>query len=175
MSLIKNEIAWDAQKRRQECDDEKVYSRITIIILIIIIIIIIIAKSSLVIHILCICYEILMQHKGYNKFPISFKPSRCSMDILNIPPTHRWCNQLCGQLIFVHLQKIDWIRSRYYVQLYRFHCNLNSHVLNHLLIHRFNVQYFNHPFFDISNQFFPMLFDIKTIIKEDLESKYWPL
>ena len=154
---------------------KKVYSRITIIILIIIIIIIIIAKSSLVIHILCICYEILMQHKGYNKFPISFKPSGCSMDILNIPPTHRWCNQLCGQLIFVHLQKIDWIRSRYYVQLYRFHCNLNSHVLNHLLIHRFNVQYFNHPFFDISNQFFPMLFDMKTIIKEDRESKYWPL
>lgn len=108
---------------------KKVYSRITIIILIIIIIIIIITKSSLVIHILCICYEILMQHKGYNKFPISFKPSRCSMDILNIPPTHRWCNQLCGQPILVHLQKIDWIRNGYYVV-------------------------FQSSCFDISNQFF---------------------
>lgn len=109
---------------------KKVYSRITILILIIIIIIIIITKSSLVIHILCICYEILMQHKGYNKFPISFKPSRCSMDILNIPPTHRWCNQLCGQPILVHLQKIDWIRNRYYVELYRFHCNLDYSMYN---------------------------------------------
>ena len=125
---------------------KKVYSRIiiTIIILIIIIIIIkIITKSSLVIHILCICYEILMQHKGYNKFPISFRPSRCSMDMLNIPPTQRWCNQLCGQPILVHLQKIDWIRSRCYVQLYRFHCNLNSHVLNHLLILRLIESMYN--------------------------------
>ena len=121
---------------------KKVYSRI-IIILIIIIIIIIITKSSLVIHILCICYEILMQHKDYNKFPISFKPSGCSMDILNIPPTHRWCNQLCGQPILVHLQKIDWIRSRYYVQLYRFHWNLNSHVLNYLWILRLHDVEFN--------------------------------
>ena len=150
---------------------KKVYSRI-IIILIIIITIIIIANSSLVIHILCICYEILMQHKGYNKFPISFKPSGCSMDILNIPPTHRWCNQLCGQPMLVHLQKIDWIRSRCYVQLYRFHCNLNSHVLNHPSN---QCTIFQSSFFDISNHFFPMLFDIKTIIKEDLESKYWPL
>ena len=130
---------------------KKVYSRITIIILIIIIIIIIITKSSLVIHILCICYEILMQHKGYNKFPISFKPSRCSMDILNIPPTHRWCNQLCGQPILVHLQKIDWIRNRYYVELYRFHCT------------SIQCTIFQSSFFDISNQFFPMLLDIKTI------------
>ena len=130
---------------------KKVYSRITIIILIIIIIIIIITKSSLVIHILCICYEILMQHKGYNKFPISFKPSRCSMDILNIPPTHRWCNQLCGQPILVHLQKIDWIRNGYYVELYRSHCNLNSHVWNYLSI---KCTVFQSSCFDISNQFF---------------------